>query len=260
MHLFKATNLTMHFIHKVTKYSLVMTIPLIYFLGVDWKLILASIVVWQVFFVMGYSVGVHRYFSHRSFECNRFWQWTLGLLGIAGMIEPPSIWATIHRIHHKLADTDKDPYVGIMRRRDKIGGATKSQEYQFLRETLKEDPMHGYMLKYYWLYIILFAAGLTTVGMLFGYGFWESLYWLYITPAALSLFGLDVILWTGHVKSIGYRNYETDDTTNNCWVFSVFAGGEGWHNNHHAHPREANLRHKWWEFDLGYQVIKAIRK
>lgn len=250
----------MFLVHRTTKYSLVLAPLFLYFFEVDWKLIAAAVVLWQILFVVGYSVGVHRYFAHRTFECNRFWQWTLGLLGIAGMIEPPSIWATIHRMHHQLSDTKEDPYLGIMERRSRVNKATKSQEYKFLRETLKEDPMHGYMLRYYWLYIILFAAVLTGVGVVCGFGFWESLYWLYIVPAALSILGLDFILWTGHVKSIGYRTYVTGDNTNNWWLASLVAGGEGWHNNHHAHPREANLRHKWWEFDLGYQVIKAIRK
>jgi len=36
--------------------------------------------------------------------------------------------------------------------------------------------------------------------------------------------------------------------------------GEGWHNNHHAHPADAQFGKKWWEFDLGWQLIKLVRK
>ncbi len=35
--------------------------------------------------------------------------------------------------------------------------------------------------------------------------------------------------------------------------------GEGWHNNHHAYPRMARNRHKWWEFDLTSEVIRLLR-
>ena len=44
----------------------------------------------------------------------------------------------------------------------------------------------------------------------------------------------------------------------NLWWMALLFWGEGWHNNHHARPREWNFRMKWWEFDIGAQVIRAI--
>ena len=37
----------------------------------------------------------------------------------------------------------------------------------------------------------------------------------------------------------GYRNYETRDESRNLWWVALLAFGEGWHNNHHAHPHAA---------------------
>ena len=35
--------------------------------------------------------------------------------------------------------------------------------------------------------------------------------------------------------------------------------GEGWHNNHHASPRAAAHGHRWWEIDLTYWTIVALK-
>jgi stearoyl-CoA desaturase (delta-9 desaturase) len=36
--------------------------------------------------------------------------------------------------------------------------------------------------------------------------------------------------------------------------------GEGWHNNHHAHPVSARHGLKWYEFDLNWYGIWTLKK
>jgi stearoyl-CoA desaturase (delta-9 desaturase) len=36
--------------------------------------------------------------------------------------------------------------------------------------------------------------------------------------------------------------------------------GEGWHNNHHRFQSRANIGEKWYEIDIGYQIIKMVKK
>lgn len=57
----------------------------------------------------------------------------------------------------------------------------------------------------------------------------------------------------------GYRNYDTRDHSRNLWWVAILSYGEGWHNNHHAHPSVAPAGHRWWEFDVTWQVIKLWR-
>ena len=57
----------------------------------------------------------------------------------------------------------------------------------------------------------------------------------------------------------GYRNYETTDRSRNLWWVAVISYGEGWHNNHHAHQRMARHGHRWWEIDMTYMVIQAMK-
>ena len=57
----------------------------------------------------------------------------------------------------------------------------------------------------------------------------------------------------------GYQNYATGDKSKNNWVVALISNGEGWHNNHHASPRAAAHGHKWYEFDVTYLLIQALK-
>ncbi len=58
----------------------------------------------------------------------------------------------------------------------------------------------------------------------------------------------------------GYRNYETTDHSRNLWWVAALTFGEGWHNNHHAHPRMARHGHRWWEIDLTWCTIWLMER
>jgi fatty-acid desaturase len=58
----------------------------------------------------------------------------------------------------------------------------------------------------------------------------------------------------------GSRRFATrDDSTNNFWV-AIFTWGEGWHNNHHAHPVSARHGLRWYEVDLNWYGIWTLKK
>jgi len=56
------------------------------------------------------TVGLHRYFAHRSFRTGRVFQLFLALLSCTAMENGPIWWASWHRRHHKHADTPDDPH------------------------------------------------------------------------------------------------------------------------------------------------------
>ena len=53
----------------------------------------------------------------------------------------------------------------------------------------------------------------------------------------------------------GSRRFNTRDDSRNNWWVALLTGGEGWHNNHHAHPVSARHGLAWYEFDLNYYGI-----
>jgi stearoyl-CoA desaturase (delta-9 desaturase) len=92
----------------------------------------------------------------------------------------------------------------------------------------------------------------------------------------LAFGGLPFLLWgtflrvtvgqhvTWMVNSIthiwGARRFETrDDSRNNVFV-ALLSFGEGWHNNHHAHPTSARHGLAWWELDISWLGIRFLEK
>jgi len=57
----------------------------------------------------------------------------------------------------------------------------------------------------------------------------------------------------------GGRRYATDDDSRNNLVLALITMGEGWHNNHHAHPTSARHGLKWYEIDFNWWGIRALQ-
>ena len=62
-------------------------------------------------------------------------------------------------------------------------------------------------------------------------------------------------------QSWGSRRFQTrDHSTNSWWVALANSCGEGWHNNHHAHPVSARHGLAWYEVDLNWYGIWTLQK
>jgi len=53
--------------------------------------------------------------------------------------------------------------------------------------------------------------------------------------------------------------FEIDDDSKNVWWVALLTFGEGWHNNHHAHPVSARHGLAWYEFDWTWESLKLLR-
>ena len=117
---------------------------------------------------------------------------------------------------------------------------------------LMKDKVHVLMSKYYWVTPV--AAGV----ILFAVGGFSMVLW--------GIFLRQVIGWhsTWLVNSAthlwGSRRFETRDDSRNNALIAALTFGEGWHNNHHAHPRSAKHGLTWKEFDVNWVQIRALEK
>ena len=57
----------------------------------------------------------------------------------------------------------------------------------------------------------------------------------------------------------GSRRFATRDTSTNNWVGALLTFGKGWHNNHHAYPSSARHGLKWYEVDVNWYGIQALK-
>jgi stearoyl-CoA desaturase (delta-9 desaturase) len=58
----------------------------------------------------------------------------------------------------------------------------------------------------------------------------------------------------------GSRRSETRDDSRNNWWVALITFGEGWHNNHHAHPVSARHGLAWYEFDMNWITILLLKR
>jgi len=91
----------------------------------------------------------------------------------------------------------------------------------------------------------------------------------------LALGGLPLFLWGICVRVVfgwhatwlvnsathlwGSRRFNTTDDSRNNWMVALITFGEGWHNNHHAHPTSARHGLAWYEFDISWITLKVLR-
>ena len=75
--------------------------------GVSFKaLIICFVMYWLRMFAL--TGGYHRYFSHRSYNTSRTFQFILGLLGCSAVQKGPLWWSAHHRRHHRFTDQEGD--------------------------------------------------------------------------------------------------------------------------------------------------------
>lgn len=206
----------------------------------------------------GITIGFHRLLTHQGFRCSRLLMRVLAFLGTASLQGGPIFWVGVHRRHHQTSDLESDPH------------------------TPRESLWHGHMG---WM---LTKANLPQhpelVRDLSRDGF---LRWLdrgvngFLPWAATAVFcflvgGLSGVIWGAVVRTVfvwhatwcvnsichrwGSRPHQTREQSGNVWWVGLWALGEGWHNNHHAHPRAALHKHHWWEIDPSGYVIQAMER
>ncbi len=89
--------------------------------------------------------------------------------------------------------------------------------------------------------------------VLFG---WVGLVIFAVQMVWIPFWAAGVINGVGHY--VGYRNFETQDSSRNIAPIGILIGGEEFHNNHHAYGSSAKFSSKWWELDIGWLYIRAL--
>jgi len=202
-----------------------------------------QVFLWYQICSLGITAGVHRLWSHKSYEAKTPTKILLMMLVSASNQGSIYHWVRDHRVHHKFSDTEADPH-NINRGffYSHVGWLLLKKNKEVIEEgkkidlsDLKDDKV-AMVDKYLWPYDDLFfcyvAPGIYT------YIYYDSF------MKGLFLFGF--LRWTiqSHatwcVNSVAHMFGDRPFRKNikpaeNKWV-SLLAVGEGWHNWHHTYP------------------------
>jgi len=92
---------------------------------------------------------------------------------------------------------------------------------------------------------------------LFAVGGWTLLLWAVFLRVTVGLHATWLVNSATHMW--GSRRFETTDDSTNLWWVALLTWGEGWHNNHHAHPTAARHGIKWYEVDINWYGIRTLQ-
>ena len=236
----------------------------VFWVGWSWTAIWAAILLYfvRMFAITGFY---HRYFSHKAFKTNRFWQLIFGILGNSSVQRGPLWWASHHRHHHRFTDMEEDvhspsrhgfwwSHIGWL-----TSKANFATDYKYVAEWAR-FPELRWLNRFdtvvpFLLALVLFVLGeileyfaphLKTNGM-------QLLVWGFFISSVVLLHATVTINSFDHMY--GTRRYDTSDTSRNNALLALITLGEGWHNNHHHYAVSARQGFYWWELDVTYYLL-----
>lgn len=244
--------------HVVSKLQLITILVTIFgsFI-VDFTLVslISTLIMFYIFNIVGISITLHRYYSHKSFEFRfNIVKKLFTFISVIMCRGSPIGWVYIHRLHHGFSDKDKDPHSPKILGFKLFGLNHLTKHSDKINKFLVKDLMTEEQLninKYYLLYIIAYVTILASINI-------QLVYFLWALPIVLVQLSQNSFNYFGHM--FGYRNFQTDDaSTNNIWLFP-FILGDAWHNNHHKNPALISNKVKAFEIDPAATIINLIKK
>jgi fatty-acid desaturase len=226
----------------------------------SWKPVLVAVVLYVFAINMGIGMGYHRLLTHRGYKTPKWVEYFLAVCGTLSLEGGPIFWVATHRVHHQLSDKTGDPHTptegGWWAHLGWIlsGESLHAQTVMLARYApdLTKDRFHVWLSKYHWVPLTLVGFGLLAVGG------WTWVLWGIFFRVTLGLHATWLVNSATHMW--GSRRFPTRDESRNNWWVALLTGGEGWHNNHHAHPVSARHGLKWYEFDPNYYGIWLLKK
>ncbi len=214
---------------------------------------------------LGITLCYHRLLTHASFKTPRWFKYLLTLCGCVAWQGSPVDWVGTHRLHHKHSDEPHDPHSPqhgftwahitwtLHKKLDGIVAEDAAKD-------LLRDPGLRVINRYHVVPQLVLIAALLGIGWALG-GFWLGASWVVWGVAVRTVL---VYHGTWFVNSAahtwGYQNYKhTGEKSTNLWWVALVSFGEGWHNNHHAHPRSAAHGLRWYELDPTWWTIKLLK-
>jgi fatty-acid desaturase len=222
------------------------------------NLIVAGVLYW-VAVGLGISMGYHRLHTHRGFKTTRLFEYFLAICGTLTLEGGPIFWVAIHRQHHQHSDQPADPHtprvspfwshLGWV-----IFGEANHNNTAIMSRyapDLGRDRFYQWLSTYHWV-------PLTTLGLtLLAIGGWPLVNWAIFLRVVVGLHATWLVNSATHLW--GHRRFATKDDSKNSWWVALLTFGEGWHNNHHAHPVSARHGLAWYELDPPWIELKLLR-
>lgn len=227
----------------------------------DLHWLLPSLVFSWLIFLLGASLGLHKYSSHRAFETkNNFYKVVMLFASTVLCLGSNISWASTHRKHHQYSDRSEDPHSPNVN--PSLWRSIKLWFYYFptyhvspsIVKDLTVDPIHKFFHRNYFKINIIYVVVLALIDI-------RLACYFYFVPVIYTFTAISYITVLAHnpwLSKFGYKNIDSRDLSFNSRVASIFVPGDGNHNNHHGRPGMASNKIADRDWDLGFWLVKLI--
>ena len=225
----------------------------------NWPAFLTALALYWISLSLGIGMGYHRLLTHRSYKTPKWIEYFLAICGTLALEGGPMFWVATHRIHHRFSDKDGDPHtprdgkwwshIGWML----VGNSTYCDVEQcagYAPDVCK-DRFLVWLSKYHLVPLAILSILLLVFGGL------PFLLWGVFFRVTMGLHATWMVNSLTHLW--GSRRFATRDDSRNNWFVALLSFGEGWHNNHHAHPTSARHGLAWYEIDISWWEIRLLQ-
>jgi fatty-acid desaturase len=226
----------------------------------NWRSFWVAVFLYWVATGLGISMGYHRLHTHRGYSCPRWLEYFFAVCGSLTLEGGPIFWVAVHRIHHQKSDQHGDPHspregffwahMGWI-----MFGEGNHNNTKLMSKYAPDLAKHRfYVVLNNWHWVPMVVLGL----ILFAIGGWPMMLWGICVRVVFGLHATWLVNSATHMW--GGRRFATRDDSRNNWWVAALTFGEGWHNNHHAHP--TSIRHglAWYEIDHSWILANILKR
>ena len=225
----------------------------------SWKNLIVALVFYYLTTGLGISMGYHRLHTHRSYKVPRWLEYFFAMCGTLTLEGGPIFWVAVHRLHHQLSDQPGDPHsprdgafwshMGWI-----LWGETNHNNTRVMSKyapDLAKHKFYVWLTNYHWVPNVTLGAIVLLLGGI------DMFLWAMCFRIVFGLHATWAVNSATHM--FGSRRFHIRDDSRNTWWVALFTFGEGWHNNHHAHPTSARHGLAWYELDQSWILIQALK-
>jgi sn-1 stearoyl-lipid 9-desaturase len=224
-----------------------------------WTNLIAALALYWVAGGLGISMGYHRLHTHRGFKTFKPFEYFLAICGTLTLEGGPIFWVAVHRLHHQYSDQGEDPHTprvsGFWAHLGWIlfGQAHHNDTARMARYApdLAKEPFYRWLTTFHWVPLTVLGFTLLAIGG------WGLVNWAIFLRVVLGLHSTWLVNSATHLW--GRRRFATKDDSRNSWWVALLTFGEGWHNNHHAHPTSARHGLAWYELDVTWIQLRLLQ-
>jgi stearoyl-CoA desaturase (delta-9 desaturase) len=208
---------------------------------------------------LGISMGYHRLHTHRGYKCPLWLEYFFAVCGALTLEGGPLFWVAVHRVHHQKSDQAGDPHspregffwshMGWI-----LFGSGNHNNTKLMSKYAPDLAKHRFYRElntWHWVPMVVLGLILLAIGGL------PMMLWGVCVRVVFGLHATWLVNSATHMW--GYRRFDTRDDSRNSWWVAALTFGEGWHNNHHAHP--VSVRHglAWYEIDHSWILVNILK-